>query len=132
MAFLNDEEKKEFGGGFFKWVDGRTYRMFIDKKVEERFSDGKKFLNLLCTDRETGETHELKYQFDLIQALEQAPFEVKPDTAVTVSPKLMGTKIVKGKEYDDFQFIVALDTEPLADKSDESGEEKVKTENIPF
>lgn len=109
MAFLNNDEKKDFGKAFFKWVDGRTYRMTVAKKIEERFSDGKKFLNLLCTDLETLETHELKYQFALIEALENAPFDVKEDTALAISPRLMGMRTVKGREYEDWQFIVSLD-----------------------
>lgn len=116
MAFLNDEEKKEFGGGYFKWTDGRKYRAFLDKKVEERFSDGKKFLVILLTDRDSGETHELKYQFDLLNALEAVPFEVKPDTPVLIQPRHDGTKTVNGKEYDKWEFIVALDDSKTNEK----------------
>jgi len=133
MAFLNPEEKKEFGGGFFKWTDGATYRMFIGKKIEERFSDGKKFLTLVCMDRETGETHELKYQFALIDALEKMGDSYADETTpLVVCPKKMGEREYKGKIYDDFEFIVSVDTGAPALHEAFAKNAGVKIEDIPL
>ena len=109
MAFFTTDEQKEFGSNFFTWQDNKTYKLTIGKRVEENFANGKKFVVLECTDLDTKEKFERKYEFALMNALQALGDEyVDETTKLEVTPKFLGKREYNGKQYDNWDFEVKL------------------------
>lgn len=112
MAFFNEQETKEFFP-FFQWQDGKTYNLSIEKAVEENFANGNKVVVLKCTDIDTGEQFDRKYEFSLMNALKNlGDAYVDKNTILKVTPRFMGKSAptLAGKVYDRFEFDVSVAT----------------------
>ncbi|MCK9601467.1 MAG: hypothetical protein M0R06_20665 [Sphaerochaeta sp.] len=131
MAFLNEDEQKEFGGNYFQWKDGKTYNLIIGKKVEENFSNGKKSLVLVCQDQDTGETFERKFEFDLVNALQSLGDAYTEEAVIAVTPHYGGKRLSKdgSKEYDKWTFSVSV-VDPIQSAQDAEERRKEAAANL--
>lgn len=110
MSFLNEDEQKEVSGNFFRWTDGKTYRLNIRKGWTTGFAKANGY-NLICEDKDAGTSFEKKYEFNLLNAIQNLGDAYQEGMTVKVTPHFGGMKPNKDKtkEYEVWTFSVELE-----------------------
>lgn len=135
MGFFTEEEQKAYVKDIFRWTDGKAYRLYIKKRIEENFSDGKKSCVLEFLNFETAERFEMKYQFSLMNALHKLGEAYKDDRTPLEVTAHYGGKNTKNYDVWDFDIRV-MDTFEVPQRPPEYGTGQeipgIKVEDIPY
>lgn len=108
-SFLDEEEKKEIGGNYFKWTDGKEYHLIVKKGWLSGFAKANGYA-LFCENQDDGTKFELKWQFALLNAIDALGDTYAEDKVLTIKAHFGGTKPSKDgtKTYEIWNFDVSL------------------------